>query len=341
MALFDVSILDGKPNLDYPGSDFISWSIALLLPVEKFKSSLRCPITKKSLDLEPDAILSRPQVDNVRYFYLDGTPILIDFEKSIFELDAIKEQKPVVKRNWSGIYLNLFKSILFPTSPVTKRNVSKIWQLLLNGTKKKRVLIIGGGKIGQGMERFYTSDACELVSLDVYSSDHTNLIADAHNIPFKANTFDLIVIQAVLEHVLEPSLVVREIHRVLRENGHIYAETPFMQHVHEGAYDFSRFTETGHRHLFSIFQCLDSGATAGIGHQVLWTIEHFFRAVFRSRKIGKIAKVFFFWVQYLDLATSSEYNVDAACGVFFIGKKSTIKQSASDIVRQYKGAQKT
>ena len=311
-----------------------------MLPVGKFKSILRCPITKNSLDLELDIIFSKPPVSNVRYYYVNGTPILIDFEKSIFELESIKGQKPVVSRSRSGKYLSTIKSILFPTSRITIKNVSRIWQLISTEPRKPRVLIIGGGKIGQGMESFYTSDTCELISLDVYSSDNTNLIADAHNIPFKENSFDLIVIQAVLEHVLEPIGVVREIHRVLKPNGYVYAETPFMQHVHEGAYDFSRFTEVGHRHLFSDFQCLDSGATAGIGHQVLWTIEHLLRAVFRSHTVGKIARILFFWVQYFDYVTSNEYNVDTACGVFFIGKKSTTKQTVREIVQQYKGAQK-
>ena len=67
--------------------------------------------------------------------------------------------------------------------------------------------------------------------------------------PFKE--IDLVIIQAVLEHVMYPNKVVSEIYRVLKNDGLIYSETPFMQQVHEGPYDFSRFTESGHR-LFLI-----------------------------------------------------------------------------------------
>ena len=35
------------------------------------------------------------------------------------------------------------------------------------------------------------------------------------------------IIYAVLEHVLEPNVVVSEIHRVPKDNGIVYAETPY------------------------------------------------------------------------------------------------------------------
>ncbi len=57
-----------------------------------------------------------------------------------------------------------------------------------------------------------------------------------------------------------------EIHRVLRPGGIVYADTPFLQQVHEGAYDFTRFTDSGHRFLFRRFERIDSGSVAGCGH---------------------------------------------------------------------------
>ena len=42
--------------------------------------------------------------------------------------------------------------------------------------------------------------------------------------------------------MLDPPRVVAEMHRVLRPGGLLYAEIPFMQQVHEGAYDFTRYT---------------------------------------------------------------------------------------------------
>ena len=73
------------------------------------------------------------------------------------------------------------------------------------------------------------------------------VLGDAHDLPFVDAAFDAAVIQAVLEHVVDPQRVVAELHRVLREDGVLYSEVPFMQQVHEGAYDFTRYTDLGHR----------------------------------------------------------------------------------------------
>ena len=79
------------------------------------------------------------------------------------------------------------------------------------------------------------------------------LICDANDIPFENGSFDGVVLQAALEHVADPYRCVEETHRVLKEKGLVYAETAFMQQVHGGRYDFTRFTRLGHRRLFRRF----------------------------------------------------------------------------------------
>ena len=61
---------------------------------------------------------------------------------------------------------------------------------------------------------------------------------------------------------------------------------------------------------------------AGPGLTLLWSIDFFFRSVCRSRRAGKIAKLFFFWLQYVDDIIPEKYAIDAANGVFFMGRKS-------------------
>ncbi len=43
--------------------------------------------------------------------------------------------------------------------------------------------------------------------------------ADGHRLPFKANTFDVVVCCEVIEHVLDPAGLLREIRRVLKKKG--------------------------------------------------------------------------------------------------------------------------
>jgi ubiquinone/menaquinone biosynthesis C-methylase UbiE len=48
--------------------------------------------------------------------------------------------------------------------------------------------------------------------------------ADAHKLPFKSKTFDLVICTEVLEHVEDPKTVVREIERVLVKKGSAVVE---------------------------------------------------------------------------------------------------------------------
>ena len=104
------------------------------------------------------------------------------------------------------------------------------------------LLVIGGGAIGAGAEELYAAPNVRVVGRDVYASSNTQVVADGHFLPFRDGVFDGVWIQAVLEHVLDPPALVAEIHRVLKPSGLVYADTPFMQQVHEQAYDFTRFT---------------------------------------------------------------------------------------------------
>lgn len=57
-----------------------------------------------------------------------------------------------------------------------------------------------------------------------YSSDQADLLADAHAIPFRDGTFDVVLSYAVLEHLYHPFLALQEVARVLRPGG-VYVGT--------------------------------------------------------------------------------------------------------------------
>ena len=58
----------------------------------------------------------------------------------------------------------------------------------------------------------------------------------------------------MLEHAVDPDRVAAGIHRVLKPQALVHAETPIMQQVREGAYDFTWFTVLGHRYLFGVLR---------------------------------------------------------------------------------------
>jgi SAM-dependent methyltransferase len=52
-----------------------------------------------------------------------------------------------------------------------------------------------------------------------YSSPSADILADAHAIPFKSNVFECVFSYAVLEHLHNPFIAIREIERVLKPGG--------------------------------------------------------------------------------------------------------------------------
>jgi SAM-dependent methyltransferase len=165
-------------------------------------------------------------------------------------------------------------------------------------------------------------------------------VADAHEIPLASASVDAVVVQAVLEHVIDADRVVAEIHRVLRPDGLVYAETPFMQHVHAGAYDFRRFTSSGHRWLFRGFEEIAAGPVAGPGTQLLWSIDHLVRGLTRSQLGGRLARAAFFWLRALDRAVPEPFALDAASACFFLGRRAEDELRPRQLIEYYRGAQR-
>lgn len=310
----------------------------MLLAEKELLDLLRCPKSGAELIKVGNKLRTIGNGRECEYDIINGYPILIDFECSILSRDQVENLASTVeRRSYKGLF-RIAKRLVSPLSARTMQNVKHLTSQL-SGQRVARVLIIGGGTVGDGMEPFYTDSRIEVVSFDIYGSPMVQFLADAHRIPLPSRCFDAVICQAVLEHVLDPVAVVSEIHRVLKPDGIVYAETPFLQHVHEGPYDFTRFTDSGHRYLFKNFDLIESGTIAGAGTQLMWSLDNFFRGLTRSKRIGKAIKLCCFWLAYLDRLIPEAYNIDSASGVFFLGRKRAKPIDPKEMVAHYKGAQ--
>jgi SAM-dependent methyltransferase len=201
---------------------------------------------------------------------------------------------------------------------------------------------LGAGAGGIGIDQLTSQYNIDLINLDVVANEKLDVVADAHHLPFGDGSCDGIVIQAVLEHVLDPHRVVSEIHRVLRPAGLLYAETPFMQMVHERAYDFTRFTDLGHRYLLKDFAEIERGITGGPGMSLLWAWCYFLRAFCRRRWTANIAlgigRFTGFWLLWIDkLLTNGPGSYDACSGLFFLGRKTNSSITPRELIREFRG----
>ena len=204
------------------------------------------------------------------------------------------------------------------------------------------VLVIGAGAQRRQLSHFFEGHpAIRAVYSDVDVRGDVDLFCDAHELPFVDGTFDGVVASAVLEHVLYPERVAAEIHRVLTERGLVYSEIPFLQQVHEGAYDFTRYTLSGHRRLLNHFEELKSGVVAGPATTLAWAIEHF--AVCCTPRwlltaVRLAVRTAFFWLKYFDhVFGQSPAAADGASCTFFLGRKNASTRPDLAIIEQYSG----
>ena len=307
---------------------------------------LCCPICLTELELRREGLQCLNFECNVLFPVKNGIPILIDEKASLF---AIEELVNPPQTDADSSLANRLKQIILKRFIPSlgqnikgRKNYQRLAELLLSHSRNPKVLVVGGASFGNGMEALVSHPTIELVESDIVFGDRANLICDAHSLPFADNSFDAVIVQAVLEHVVDPWRCVEEIHRVLKADGLVYAETPFMQQVHMGCYDFTRFTHLGHRRLFRKFEEIDSGAACGPGMALAWSYEYFLLSFATSTLVRRFIELFVrltaFPLKYLDyLLIDRKGSFDAASAYYFLGRKSEKILSDRELIQLYRG----
>lgn len=317
----------------------------MLLSLEDIRPLLRYPgAPDRPVDLEWEGgALSRAGAEGGDDFPLvQGQPVLIDFTQSLateaWYAGVAESYSPIGERRG---FLRALKGRLIGTAHISRRNLERFRALVkAGGAARPTILMAGAATRGMGTEALYADPGVGQIGFDIYPSALTRFVADAHQIPLADACVDAVCIQAVLEHVLVPERVVAEIARVLKPGGIVYAETPFMQQVHEGAYDFTRFSELGHRWLFRGFEAIERGPIGGPGLSAYWSSRYLLRGLTRSKKASDLLSVPFALLPLLDRFVPEPHRVDGANGVYFLGRKAEAPLPLADVVPAYLGAQR-
>jgi SAM-dependent methyltransferase len=122
-------------------------------------------------------------------------------------------------------------------------------------------------ELGAGLD---LHEAPNVVRTDafVYGTEHLDLVADAHALPFADASFDFVFSLAVFEHLHSPWLAAREIARVLKPGGACYTLAAFMQPLHGYPDHYFNATESGLRRLFSDdFDVVEAGPSRFCPHR--------------------------------------------------------------------------
>jgi SAM-dependent methyltransferase len=121
----------------------------------------------------------------------------------------------------------------------------KSWILSRVPPGRGRALDLGGGS-GELCEPL-RSRGYEYVNVDLNASGPGAIRADAHDLPFPEEYFELVVSSDSLEHFKDPLQAVREVHRVLTKDGRLVVWVPFMTPFHGD--DFYRYSPLGLEYL--------------------------------------------------------------------------------------------
>lgn len=89
-----------------------------------------------------------------------------------------------------------------------------------------------------------------VVNLEIVPYATTDVLAVLERMPFKDNSFDYVISNAVLEHVRDPFSAAREMTRVLKPGGEMFVHVPFLQPYHGYPHHYYNMTKDGLRNLF-------------------------------------------------------------------------------------------
>ena len=114
------------------------------------------------------------------------------------------------------------------------------------------ILDIGGGKpwsTGWIHKKYGFILEHKAYCVDFMKENEPHIIADVKCLPFKDNSVDGIICNAVLEHVDEPFQAIDELHRILSNGGEMALYVPWIYPYHSVPCDYFRYTQDGIRSL--------------------------------------------------------------------------------------------
>src|SRR5690349_22766813 len=155
---------------------------------ELLRAQLRCPACKGFLEVAQSALRCVGECA-AAYPIVSGVPIVIDEARSIFSIRDIAAEgadgSPFATRP-AGFLRRLGRQMV----PANGRNLKarQMYQALAAELRQRhgapRVLVIGGGALGSGIEALLADPSMVVLETDVYLGPRASLVCDAHDIPF-------------------------------------------------------------------------------------------------------------------------------------------------------------
>jgi ubiquinone/menaquinone biosynthesis C-methylase UbiE len=171
----------------------------------------------------------------------------------------------------------------------TRREIILTENILPHFLRKGNVLDVG---CGDGfLAHLLTKQRSNVVGIDISSSKIKYahgmcsgadfIIADGRFLPFRSESFDVVVCSEVFEHVLNYPLIINEIYRIIRKKGKLLITVPYLMHVHIHTFDEQKISNSLTNCGFTVKRIYGIGfELEGIGKRFPSKLRVFFHQVF-------------------------------------------------------------
>ena len=198
----------------------------------------------------------------------------------------------------------------------------KLKKLLKNHSQDHVIVNIGSGP-------GHLKNRKDIINIDIFTFEGIDLVSDATNLPIKDESVDLIINVAMMEHINAPERVIREMYRILRQDGNVFCYLPFIVPFHAAPEDFSRWTVSGAKKLFADFGEVEVFVGAGPTSGMLWVFQEWLSILlsFGNRTAHDIIFIFLMIImspiKLLDfIMVHFSYAENIASGFTVIARKS-------------------
>lgn len=147
-------------------------------------------------------------------------------------------------------------------SPIPNPYPPRFLDLLEGVPDPGRVLDCGSGGRARLSPRMHT--------LDLVDHPRVTTRGSVLALPYRTGSFELVLSQAVLEHVPDPQAAVDEMLRVLVPGGVLYVEAAAWQPIHQEPHHYFGITTFGLQHLLRSARVIDSGTLGRLDELFAW-----------------------------------------------------------------------